>query len=174
MAIARRELLALGAIGVTAAVAGALFGVFGLQSSSGAAALLSEPFLDLEGRRTRLRDWQARVLLCNFWATWCEPCREEIPLLSAAKQQFSPTGFEIAGIGIDNTDKMRQFATNFQITYPLLVGSPGTADLLRALGDTAAALPFSVILDARRRVAYRKLGAWAKAELEREIRSAIG
>jgi thiol-disulfide isomerase/thioredoxin len=174
MPLARRELLALGAIGAAAAAAGALFGVLGWQSQSGAAALLAEPFVDLEGRTTRLQDWSAKVLLCNFWATWCEPCREEIPLLIAAKQQFSAKGLEIAGIGIDSSNNLREFARKYGIIYPILAGTAGSSDLLRLLGDRAAALPFSVLLDSGRRIVHRKLGAWNKAELEREIVAAIG
>lgn len=174
MPLARREFLALGAIGAAAAVGGAVFGVLGLQSKSGAAALLAEPFVDLEGGTTRLRDWPARVVLCNFWATWCEPCREEVPLLIAAKQQYRDKGVEVAGIGFDHADKLREFAKKYAINYRILIGPAGTPDLLRALGDKAAALPFSVVLDPQRRIVQRKLGAWSKSELDREILAAIG
>lgn len=174
MPLARRQLLALGGIGAAAAVAGALFGALRLQSEGSAATLLAQPFVDLDGRTTRLRDWAAPVLLCNFWATWCQPCREEIPLLVAAKQKFALDGLEIAGIGFDDAAKMQQFAAKYAISYPILVGPAGTPDLLRTLGDKAAALPFSVVLNRARRISYRKLGAWSKSELEREIRAAMG
>ena len=106
MALGRREFLALAGAGTAAAAAGALVGALGRQSSNGAAALLAYPFEDLEGRPTRLRDWSASVLLCNFWATWCAPCREEIPLLVAARREHPANGVEIAGIGIDQVGKL--------------------------------------------------------------------
>ncbi|MCD6042798.1 MAG: thioredoxin, partial [Burkholderiales bacterium] len=84
MTLRRRELLVLGGTGLAAAAAGALVGVLTLQSRSGAAELLAARFEDLEGRGRRLIDWRGRALLCNFWATWCAPCREEVPLLIAA------------------------------------------------------------------------------------------
>lgn len=174
MPLARRELLALGAVGAAAAAAGAVFGLLGLHGKSDATALLSQPLADLDGRVTRLRDWPSPVLLVNFWATWCAPCREEIPLLVAAKRQYAANAFEIAGIGFDDAAKLRQFASTYGITYPVLVGPPETPDLLQALGDNAAALPYSVLLDRKRRIAYRKLGAWSKSELEREIKALIG
>jgi thiol-disulfide isomerase/thioredoxin len=174
MPLARRELLALGAIGAVAAVGGAVFGVLGLQSKSGAAALLAAPFVDLQGSTTRLRDWPSRVVLCNFWATWCEPCREEVPLLIAAEHQFRDKGLEVAGIGFDNVGKLREFAETFAVNYRILIGPAGTPDLLRMLGDEAAALPFSVVLNAQRRIVHRKLGAWSKSELDREILAAMG
>jgi thiol-disulfide isomerase/thioredoxin len=175
MALGRRELLALGGVGAAAAIAGALVGALGPRtSSSGAAKLLGYPFKDLDGRPTRLRDWPSRVLLCNFWATWCAPCREEIPLLISARQHHAANGMEVAGIGIDQVDKLRSFANEYSIPYPILTTADNSTELLGLLGDGPAALPYSVLLDAERRVTYRKLGAWSRAELEREIQAAIG
>jgi thiol-disulfide isomerase/thioredoxin len=166
--------LVLGGVGAAAAVAGALVGALGLQSASGAAALLAYPFEDLDGRRVRLRDWDAPLILCNFWATWCAPCREEIPLLVAARRQHAANGIEVAGIGIDHVDRLKGYAREFAVDYPILVAGGDASDLMRGLGNRAAALPYSVLLDRRRRITYKKLGAWSKAELEREIKAAIG
>lgn len=174
MPLARRELLALGGVGALAALGGGVLATLGLRSGKGVADLLAYPFTDLEGNAIRLKDWSVPVLLCNFWATWCAPCREEIPLLVAARRQFAANGVEIAGIGIDDAGKLRNFSKDFGIDYPILAATWDASELLRALGDGPAALPFSVLLDRSRRIAYRKLGAWSKAELEREIRSALG
>lgn len=174
MDLGRRKLLALGAVGAAAAVAGAMIGTLGRQSTIGAAALLSHPFQQLDGRATQLRDWEQRLILCNFWATWCAPCREEIPLLVAAKQQFAGYDLEIAGIGIDRAANLQQFANEYRINYPILTVAGDPSELLRVLGDESGALPYSVLLDPKRRISYRKLGVWSKSELDREIRAAIG
>lgn len=175
MPLARREFLALGAVGVAAATAGVLFGVLGLRPEGGGAeSLLEQPFADLDGKIVQLRDWSSPVLLCNFWATWCAPCRKEVPLLVAARQQYAAKGLEIAGIGIDQVENLRQFAKEFGISYPVLVAQGDVSALLAGLGDRAAALPYSVLLDAKRRITYRKLGVWSEAEIEREIKAAIG
>lgn len=174
MALSRREVLALGGVAAAAALAGALVGVLGLQSKSDSATLLSYPLRGLDGRSTRLGDWPAPLLLCNFWATWCAPCREEIPLLIAAKQQHAANGLEIAGIGIDQADKLTSFAKEFGINYPVLTPEGDATALLRALGDEAGALPYSLLLDRQRHVVYRRLGLLAKPTLEKEIRAAIG
>src|SRR5918999_6034968 len=108
MASSRRDTLILASVGVGAAASGGLAGVFALQSTSGAAELLAARFTDLNGRPRRLLEWHGIGLLCNFWATWCAPCREEIPLLVAAKQQLSPDGVEIVGIGLDSAAKIRE------------------------------------------------------------------
>src|SRR2546425_10219002 len=120
MALARREALILGAIGAGAAVAGGLLGTLALQAQSGAADLLEAPFRDLSGTRRTLREWQGRVVVCNFWATWCAPCREEIPMLVAVREVFASKGAEIVGIGIDHAEKVVEFARTNGITYPVL------------------------------------------------------
>src|SRR5688572_262302 len=105
----RRELLILGGVAGVAAVAGGVAGALFLQSQSGAATLLSSQFPDLSGRARRLSEWQGQPLLCNFWATWCAPCREELPLLDAAQQQYRAQGLQVLGIGIDSAANIREY-----------------------------------------------------------------
>ena len=163
---ARREVLALAGVGLAAAAAGAVLGPFALQSRSGASALLSTVFPDLTGQPRRLRDWNGRVAACNFWATWCVPCREEVPLLIALYDKYRDRGVEIVGICIDQVSKIGEFAANFKITYPLLIGDARALDLMRRLGNEVGALPYTVLLDRQGAVAYRKLGPLRKGELD--------
>lgn len=174
MAIGRRDALLLAAAGVAAAAAGAFAGALALQSRSGAADLLAARYPDLDGRVQRLLDWRGRVLLCNFWATWCAPCREEVPILVSAKQQWARHGFEIVGIGVDTAAKMREFAQTYQINYPLLVADGTTLQLLRKLGNRGGGLPYTVILDAAGTVAHRHLGAFSGPDLSRVLESLFG
>jgi thiol-disulfide isomerase/thioredoxin len=174
MANRRRNALILAGVGAAAAAAGALSGVFLLQSGSGAAELLAARLTDLEGRPRRLLDWQGRALLCNFWATWCAPCREEVPILVAAKQQLVPTGPEIIGIGIDRVDKIREFAATYKINYPLLVGDATVIGVLRRLGNASGGLPYTVALDRSGAVVGRKLGSFTDAELRQVLASLVG
>ena len=171
MANRRRNALILAGIGVAAAAAGAFSGAFLLQSGSGAAGLLAARLTDLEGRPRRLLDWQGRALLCNFWATWCAPCREEIPLLVVAKQQLPPDGTEIIGIGIDRANNIREFAAKYNINYPLLVGDATVIGLMRGLGNASGGLPYTVALDRSGAVVRRKLGALTDAELRQVLAS---
>jgi thiol-disulfide isomerase/thioredoxin len=174
MASRRREALILGAAGVAAAAAGAMVGVFALQARSGAAELLAARFTDLDGRPRRLLEWRGRALLCNFWATWCAPCLEEIPLLVAAKQQWLSSGFEIVGIGIDSVDKMRQFAATYKINYPVLVADATALTLLRALGNRSGGLPYTVALDRHGALVERRLGALKEPELRQVLARLVG
>ena len=161
----RRRALAFAAVGIGAAAAGALIGTFAGRSGRGAEELLDARFVDLEGASRRVLDWRGHILLCNFWATWCAPCREEVPLLVAAKQQYSSRGFEVLGIGIDNGDKIGEFAAKYRVNYPMLVAGPEALDLMRALGNAAGALPYSVLLDRSGRIHATRLGAFRREEL---------
>ena len=167
----RREALIAGGVAVAAAAAGGMAGALLLQSGSGAAALLAAKFADLDGTPRRLRDWQGKALLCNFWASWCAPCREEIPLLVAAKQHGLPGSAEIVGIAIDSADKIRDFAQTYKINYPLLVADAGAIGLLRDLGNRAGVLPYTVALDPQGALIWRHLGAVKEPELRKVLES---
>lgn len=169
----RRRALAVAGIGLGAAAAGAVAGAFFWQQRSGAAALLNTVFPDLQGQARRLRDWHGKTIVVNFWATWCEPCREEIPLLIRTSGIYAGKGVEVVGIAIDTVDKIREFGAKYGISYTSLVGDMRALDLLRQLGNTAGALPFSVILDRAGAVASRKLGAYKGGELDQELNAIL-
>jgi peroxiredoxin len=170
----RRDALTLAGAGIAAAVAGALAGAFVLQARSGAAELLGATFRNLDGEPRRLLDWQGRALLCNFWATWCAPCREEVPLLVAAKEKLPLYGTEIVGIGIDSAANIREFATKYRINYPLLVGEAAALTLLRSLGNRTGGLPYTVGLDRYGAITERRLGALQEMELRQVLASLDG
>ena len=174
MVIARRNALLLAAAGVGAAAAGAVVGALALQSRSGAAALLAARYPDPEGRVHRLLDWRGKVLLCNFWATWCAPCREEVPVLVSAKQQWAAERFEVVGIAIDNAANVREFSTRYGINYPLLIADATAIELLRKLGNRGGGLPYTVVVDATGAITHRHLGAFSAADLRRVLASLFG
>jgi thiol-disulfide isomerase/thioredoxin len=168
MAPGRRELLILGGAGLAAAAAGFLVGpaLLRLGGDGEDQALAAAAFGDLDGRRRHLTEWRGKVLLCNFWATWCAPCREEIPLLVAARQKYAAGSIEIVGIAIDNAAKVREFSATFKISYPILLAEADGLDLMRRLGNQSGGLPYTVIADRNGRVIHRKLGALTKADLD--------
>ena len=161
----RRDSLILGGIGLAAALAGAVVGAFSLQSRSGAADLLAAEFHDLAGQPRRLRDWVGKPLLVNFWATWCAPCREEMPLLSVANEQYAAKRLQIVGIGIDSGANIAEFVKSVQIAYPILVAGSAAIDLMRKLGNTAGGLPYTIVLEPSGAVVGRKLGPYSQREL---------
>jgi len=165
----RRELLALGAVGVAAGVAGALVGAFGIQHSSGATELLRLTLPDLQRRPVSLSQWQGRVVVANFWATWCSPCLEEMPLLAEVHRRHADGGLQVVGIALDQEAKIMEFVAKLQIKYPVVVGDGSVFGLLQKLGNNSGGLPFTVVLDRRGAVAHRKLGAFKGAELAEVI-----
>ena len=167
----------LGAAGLAAAAAGFLLGPFLLQSTNrdsageGAAAeglaLRSATLVDLVGQSRKLSEWQGRILMCNFWATWCAPCLEEIPLLIAAREKYASAGVEIVGIAIDNPYKVIDFTASFKISYPILIAEANGLDLMRKLGNSAGGLPYTVVADRQGNVVHRKLGVLKQQDLDR-------
>lgn len=161
----RREALVLGAAGLAAAAAGFLVGpvLFGGGSDSG---FLGAQFPDLAGKSRQLSEWRGRVLVCNFWATWCAPCREEIPLLLGAQAKYAIQGVQIVGIAIDNAAKVGEFAQSLKVTYPILLSEADGLEHMRKLGNSSGGLPYTVFFDRKGAVAHRKLGALKAPELE--------
>ncbi|MEO8143036.1 MAG: TlpA disulfide reductase family protein [Betaproteobacteria bacterium] len=173
----RRETLILAAAGLAAGSAGFLLGPVVLRSTDGAGAgegagtggrvLRSITLTDLAGRSRKLGEWQGRVLVCNFWATWCTPCREEIPLLMAARLKYAAAGVEIVGIAVDNAAKVRDYSASLNISYPVLLAEADGLDLMRKLGNSAGGLPYTVVTDRQGNVVQHKLGALKQGELDR-------
>ena len=123
---------------------------------------------DLQGRPTSAARWQGKSLMINFWATWCAPCRREIPLLQSLHGEFGGEEFEVIGIAVDFPDKVRSFRDQFGITHPLLVGEQEALDLISRLGVATPAFPFTVFTDRQGRVVTLYLG-----ELKRPVVAAI-
>jgi thiol-disulfide isomerase/thioredoxin len=155
----RRKALIIGAVAVAAGAAGALAALGLLRPEDAGAALQAAKLTDLEGKTRRILEWRGKVVICNFWATWCPPCREEIPMLVALSKEMAPKGVEIVGIALDSAAKVQQFARDYKVTYPLLIAGPNGIDLMRASGNPVGGLPYTAFLDRRGRIVHRKLGA---------------
>ena len=112
---------------------------------------------DLEGHPRRLADWRGGPLVVNFWATWCEPCRREVPLLKQLRRENSANRLEVVGIAIDHADSVRKYAKELDVEYPILLGEQGGLEAVTAFGvDTV--LPFTVFADGQGRIVTLKIG----------------
>jgi peroxiredoxin len=108
---------------------------------------------DLDGKTRRLAEWNGKVLLVNFWATWCSPCQAEVPSLMRYQKQYGTKGLQIIGVGMDEAVKLRNFRNTFDLNYPVLVADPERSlDILAEWGNNRGIVPYSVLLDGHGRV----------------------
>jgi thiol-disulfide isomerase/thioredoxin len=119
----------------------------------------------IDGAVHGLTDWKDRPLVVNFWATWCDPCRREIPLLKALRREHATDGLEIVGIAVDYADEVQKYAHAHGIDYPVLVGDQGGLEAVNAFGMETV-LPFSVFADRRGRIVTLKVGELHRDEAE--------
>ena len=119
---------------------------------------------DRAGQMRSLQDWPDQALIVNFWATWCAPCRREIPLLQQLQRDHAGEGFQVIGIAVDFRDKVLAYADEMKIDYPLLIGEQEALDAAAAFGMTTVGLPFTVFSDRRGRIVTAHLGELTAAE----------
>lgn len=123
-------------------------------------------FQGLDGKPHRLSEWDGKLLLINFWATWCTPCLKEIPLLVKAQAEHGDHGLQIVGIAMDRPEPVKLFAERLRMNYPILVGDADVAAAMDALGDELGALPFSVLIGRDGRILRRESGDLSPEELQ--------
>jgi len=135
-------------------------------ASSSSASSLKAPVLtlpefslqDRNGKPTSIRSWPGKSLIVNFWATWCEPCRREMPLLLKLQQDHAAEGFQVVGIAIDFKDAVLKYADAMHINYPLLIGEQDGFAAADAFGVDASGLPFTVFTDKQGNIIVTHLG----------------
>jgi thiol-disulfide isomerase/thioredoxin len=104
---------------------------------------------DLSGKSTSIDAWRGKSLVINFWATWCAPCRREIPVLKTLATDWAGRDLTVIGIAVDYLDKVRPFAEHFKIDYPVLIGEQDALEVAAKFGMDSPALPFTVFTDRR-------------------------
>jgi thiol-disulfide isomerase/thioredoxin len=164
------------AVAVLGAVLGLLAGGFYRQAPEVAAPpgvsvlrkgdLRADPALaDLEGQPRRLGEWDGRLVLVNFWATWCGPCRDEMPLLDHSGAVFADKGLQVVGIAIDDVDAVREFLKDSPVRYPILMDAANGVDPSLIFGDTRQVLPFSVLIGRDGRIVDQRAGSFSQTSL---------
>lgn len=123
--------------------------------------------LDLEGHERRLSGYQGKRLLLNFWASWCAPCRAEMPALSAAQRKFADQGAIVLGIAMDEPEPVRAFLASHPVGYPVLIGQLASPSTSLRFGDTSEVLPYSVLLDENGRILATQRGVLGAEQLAR-------
>lgn len=95
----------------------------------------------------RLKDWRGKLIIINFWATWCAPCKEEIPLLNELQKEYGDDGLQMVGIAIDNEAAIKQFTAVIPINYVNLIGGTEGSKLVSQYGNKAGVLPYTVVVN---------------------------
>jgi thiol-disulfide isomerase/thioredoxin len=123
----------------------------------------------LDGKTVHLKDYRGKAVLLNFWATWCVPCKEEMPWLVAFQKQYGPKGLVILGIAMDaSAAPVRKFADKMELNYPVLIGAQEIADKYYVKG-----LPASIFIDRNGRITDQLHGAASRNFIENEIQLAL-
>lgn len=165
----RRFTLTAIAMAATAAVAGVTLGLyqFGVSPASSAAVehLFNQNYPDAAGNPTDLSDYRGKVLVVNFWATWCAPCVEEMPELSAIQNETSILGVQVIGLAVDSPSKVQAFNRKLQVDYPLLVVGASGIQLAKDFGNDSGALPFTLVINREGAIVDQTLGRFKKEQL---------
>ena len=157
--------------GIGALGAGIYFYQRGTGAPSDAAPLYALALPDVDGKSQTLEQWRGRVLVVNFWATWCAPCREEMPEFVRLQKEYGSKGLQFVGIAVDEADKVRQFANELGLNYPSLIGGYGALELSRTLGNGVMALPFTVVVGRSGGIELTQLGPLKPAQIQHIVQS---
>ena len=128
--------------------------------------LFAARFTDLQNGAPTLERWRGQVLVVNFWVTWCAPCREEIPVFVRMQRSHGPGGLQFVGVALDQPAKVAEFAREFRINYPVVLGGIDTMELMREAGNRAGVLPYTLVIDRQGKVVSREVGGIKETKLE--------
>jgi len=133
------------------------------QQQSAQASLPEFNLPDLLGNQHSIKEWQDKVLVINFWATWCPPCLKEMPTFEALQNEYSAQGLQVIGIALDDAESVKEFLASKKITYPILLGENQGTKLAHDLGNIVNTMPFTVIVNHEGQIVKTHMG-----DLDRE------
>ena len=136
---------------------------------------IAEPVLKgLDGRVHTLAEWKGKVVVLNFWATWCPPCREEMPEFVRLQQELGGRGLQFVGVAIDEPDAVREFLQETPVNYPTLIGDDRAPAWADQLGNTVSALPFSVVFYRDGRKVSAHTGIFRRGQVVEAVQGLLG
>lgn len=147
--------------------------------STDTAGIATEPLFDasfktLDWEPQALEKWRGKYVVAYFWATWCVPCRNEVPHLIQLHERYQDDDLVVIGIAIDNADKVAAFAEEFGITYPILVGGNDALNLSKKLGNNIGGMPFTIIVNPDGKALATLLGTTPDGKLEELLEPHLG
>lgn len=170
--VSRRRALYAG-VAAAAALGGAGLAWWRLQPRAVQAgteqALWTQAFDTPEGAQLAMGAFAGKPLLLNFWATWCPPCVEELPLLNTFHRENKANGWQVVGLAIDQPSSVRKFLARLPLDFPVGLAGLGGSELGRSLGNLTGGLPFTVVFGAEGRVLHRKMGQVTPQDLQKWV-----
>lgn len=142
-------------------------------SKAAAASLFSASILDANGVKQHLDQYRGKIIVLNFWATWCPPCREEMPELSQLHQEYQNRNVVVLGIAEDDLAPVREFLQASPVSYPVFIAENEHMELGSSLGNHQAVLPYTVIIDANGNVLQSFFGKINKPLLEKSLQNLL-
>jgi thiol-disulfide isomerase/thioredoxin len=121
---------------------------------------------DLDGVMHNVAEWDGKVVAINFWATWCPPCRKEIPEFVALQRKYAGRGLQFVGVALEQPDPVRPFAAEHQMNYPILVGEMEVIQVAESYGNLIGALPYTVLVGRDGKIAFAHAGPLSKEQAE--------
>lgn len=128
---------------------------------------------DLSGKQRSVSEWDGKIIIVNFWATWCPPCRREMPAFVRLQEKYANQGVQFVGIALDDADQVQDFVDSLDINYPILIGEREAFELAKAYGDHIGALPHSAIVNRQGLIVHVKSGELHESELETIIKKLL-
>jgi thiol-disulfide isomerase/thioredoxin len=145
-----------------------------LAHAASSDALFASKLSSSDDKPVALEAYRGKPLIVNFWARWCAPCRVEIPELIKAQDKYAKRGLVVIGIGLeDKPESVRDFMKAYEMSYTVLLAKAGGIELMQALGNTRAGLPFTVAIGPKGNIVASKLGAMNRAELDAAAEAAL-
>jgi thiol-disulfide isomerase/thioredoxin len=135
--------------------------------------LHSIPLTDLDGSETLLGDWQGEILIVNFWAPWCAPCRREIPALIEIQREYAARGVRILGLAFDGEEQVRRFADDYGIDYPLFLTGNRSAMYNAAFANPSGSLPYTALLSDDLSILFQHNGEVTAAQLRERLEALL-
>lgn len=126
---------------------------------------LSFSYPDLDGKQRSVEEWRGKLLVVNFWATWCGPCKQEMPGFAAMQQEYAGRGVQFIGVAVDDLASVQAFLREVPVNYPILIAGDAGSLLANQLGNIIGVLPFTVLVDSQGAIVQRKFGELSKSEL---------
>jgi len=139
--------------------------LFSSAEKPGVSALPGFTLPDLSGQQRNIAEWQGKVLVINFWATWCPPCLKEIPGFVALQEQYADQGVQFIGIALEDKEPVAKYAAENKINYPILLGGDNGVTLAHQLGNSVDAVPYTLIVDRQGQIINRHPGEFSKEQI---------